>query len=1231
MCLKAQGTADVLGTVTDATGAVVPNAVVTLTNVGTNVSTTTKSASNGDFIFPGVQLGTYTVKVDASGFSTFVAAPFTVAVGDRARVDATITVGQQATTVEVTGAAPALHTDTGSLSTLETSQSIENLPINGRNVVRLVWLTAGATPAGGIATGLSPDDRRATSEYSVNGQNSFVNNNMIDGVDNNEALIATVAIKPSVDAIQEVSVATNVYDASYTKTGGGNVNVITKSGSNTFHGSTYEFFRNAALNTNPNYQFPANYTGCTSSGCTGLNLTPFQPKPGFRQNQYGASLGGPVKKDKTFFFGDYERFQQASGLPSVVTVPTLCNRGLAVCPDGKMQLGDFSDIPLISAPGGSNQSCVQNGTSCPYVDVPASAINPIGLAYLSMYPLPDAPGIASNYVSNPTRTQTSDTFDVRIDQHFSDKNTLYGRYSFNNVNTLVPDSSPAVKLTSAQDPLISGSVTVHPGLFGGTNSLPGPNHTREQGLALSYNHVFSSNLVFTGKASYLRSFINSLSVNGATNGLAGALGFPCNAISCVNTGVPATNGIPVASPTGLGMLGDAIFVPILYLDNTFQYSGAVTWTKGSQTIKAGAGFIRRRATFGQSNNAKGDFAFNGSFTGVPGADLLEGLSSGGGLQLRALTLVQPGLRSWEPGVYIQDDWRAKRWLTLNLGMRYDIFTPYTEKDGRIANWNPSTGYMTSPSIPGAQQSGTTAGILTNYYNIAPRFGFAISLPSKTVVRGGFGLSFFQDNIGSTSSLINPPFAFNFNCQTQNEGNTNSACSAPFASSATANYGPAPAVPTSTVGQTGGPLLSAGAPAPILNVSQVLAPLSCPITALPSSPGCTALGGNNYATFSPSNVFLPNFPNNYLEEYSLQLEKQVGQNVLTIGYVGNLGRHLRTSTYNPTNKPNPDPTTPNNPLATAYPWLNNESFGIQDKWGSSSYQSMQASFVRRFSKGLTVNANYTWAHSIWDGQGACQPVISFSMLGYGNATKYQYPCYYDNPGSPANPIVVQTVDAGSLNSGNSGQDVRHRITWGVNYDIPFGKSSKGIEKALIGGWSANTAGAWQTGTPFSVSNGVSGVTGVGSSGRPDQICSGSGNHSKLLGWINPNCFVLETQNTFGNEHANQLFGPHQRDLDFSIFKTFGLTEHLKMEFRTEVFNLFNTANFANPSASLGCYGPYVSNGAGGQKCSNVSSSGEKANLFNPGNPTGLLPGTITGLSSGANYNSRQIQFALKLLF
>jgi hypothetical protein len=1255
LCARAQGTADVLGTVTDAGGGVIPNAKVTLTNVGTGISQTTQSSPAGDYIFPAVLIGTYTVKVEAPGFTTTTIAPFTVATGDRARADATLQVGQQATTVEVTAAAPALHTDTASLNTLVTSKEVTDLPLNGRNIVNLVWLSAGAQPATGLVSGSGPDDRRQTSGYSVNGQNAYVNSNMIDGMDNNEIQLGGSAVRPSVDAIQEVNVSTNNFDASYTKTGGANVDVVTKSGTNSFHGTGYEFFRNAVLNTNPAYQFPAGYTlpsggSCHDPSCATLTLTPLLPKPAFRQNQFGGSLGGPIKKNKTFFFGDYEGLIKATGTPSSNTVPTLCNRGMAVCPDGKTQFGDFSDQPQLSQAGGSLTGCNQNSTACPgYLPPAQTPYDPIGLAYFSMYPLPNGPAglLTGNYSSSPVTTYNSKSFDARFDQHFSDSNTLFVRYSFNNVNVLVPGAFPAVTLTSAQDPLITGSVTVHPGPQGSfAGPLPGPSHARQQGFALSYSHVYSANLVLSLKAGVTRSLIHTLPLDGNQPNLGTALGFPCNGASCVSSGTNnQTGGIPNITVSGeFSSIGGDPFVPITHIDNTFDYRAALTWIRGSQTIKFGADLVRRRNIFAQSNNPMGTFTFTGAYLGTPGLDLLAGLSTG---ITRQVLVSQPHLRSWEPGGYVQDDWRVKHWLTLNLGVRYDIFTPYTESNGNFANFSPSIGLMVSPSIAGYQKSGPTAGIKTSYRDVAPRFGFAFTLPDKTVVRGGFGLSYFVDNIGSTSSMINPPFASNFTCTNQNKSGTNNACGSPFTNGAVQHYGNTLVTNnSSTINFSGGALFSQGEPVPSLNLLSVLAPASCTATSIPTSVGCTFVGGDFYAANNPSAAFLPAQPNNYLEVYNLSVEKQFKANVISLGFVGNLGRDLRTTTYNPTNKPNY--TVYFNPLAAlpngsggvlpgAFPWLNSSSFSQQNKWGSSSYQSMQASYVRRFTNGLSATVNYTWSHSIWDGQGYCQPVISYSELGYGSGPNYQYPCLYDNLKNPgvANAIVVQTPDAGSFNTANSTFDVRHRVTFEANYDLPFAKSAKGIEGGLVKGWSANLAGAWQTGLPFSVANGAN-KTGTASAGSPDAICDGEGhNHTELMGWVNTSCFTLPSQNTFGTARKQDLFGPHQRDADFSIFKTFSVTEKLNMQFRAEVFNLFNTPNFANPSgagATLSCYGAVTPNPSGnGGTCANAADSTNKANAYNASNLNAVLPGTITSLANATEYNSRQIQFALKFIF
>ena len=1205
--LAQQNTADVVGTVTDTTGAVVPGATVTITNMGTNISQTTSTGASGDYTFALLQVGTYTVKVESKGFKTFSAPNVTLAAGDRARVDAPMQVGDVSQTVEVSGSvAPALQTDSSTLGSLVTSQAVQDVPLNGRNFIKLVQLAPGVTEGSptSIQAGGRPDDRRQTAAFSANGQSETYNNQMIDGMDNNERIIGTIGVRPSVDAIQEVNVSTNLYDASVSRTAGGVVDVITKSGSNAFHGSAYEFLRNAVLNANPNYRFPTNQLG---------GLQPTLKNPAYRQNQYGGSIGGPIRQDKTFFFGDFEQLRIAQGKVFTSTVPTLCERGLAVCPDGLTQFGDFSDSPSISAPGGSNAPCtstagpLQYGTSaCPYVVIPAASVTPLGRAYFNMYPLPTSSALTNNFTTNQAATQNSTTFDVRVDQHISDRDSFYGRYSYNNVATLTPGGLPDVTITPAEDSNLSSNLTLSPG----SNTcfcFPGTAQERQQGLAVAYVHVFRPDLLLNLKAGYLRSFILSEPQNYG-RAVSTALGFPCNPTSCVNVpGNTYATGL-VGVNTNFVQLGAAQFTPELQIDNTFQYSGALTWNKGAHSIKMGLAVIRRQATIGQSSNGTGTFTFSGGFTGEQGGDLLEGISSA---PARALTLVAPGFRTWEPSAYVQDDWRTRHWLTLNLGIRYDIFTPYTEKRGRLVNWDPTNGLLVSPSMPGAQQSNATGGVATNYLDVAPRFGFAATLKHNTVLRGGFGLSFFPTNYASGAAFKNAPYNFGFACGPQNGAGTATACSGPYASPATVNYGPPPGN-NSSVGLTGGSLLAAGLPSPVLNINTAVPP-----------PVCSFVNNATYSSTCPNNPFTtnaiseitwPNYPWSYLEQFNLQAQKEFSGNVVTVGYVGELGRHTGL-TLNMNSFSNYAQTVL--PLATEFPWLAKNSIGPAYNMGTSSYNGLQTAFQRRFKGGLTVNFGYTWSHSLVDGGASCNPNVSPQDLGFGDEPQTPVnPCYYDNPASPANPIAV-TALKNRFGVANSGEDVHDRFTWTANYQIPFGKSLTGVTGELLKGWGINAAGSWQTGLPFTVTNGQN-LTGV-TAGNPDQICSGRVSTPSLLHWFNTGCFEeqqdfvqLGQKRTYGNELGSQLFGPPQRRLDFSLFKEFPVREQIRLQFRTEVFNLFNTANFGNPSSAISLY----------------DSSGKGTNQTS-GGLNALPVGAITTLNT--NGNPRQIQFGLKVLF
>jgi Carboxypeptidase regulatory-like domain len=1197
-----QSTADIIGTVTDASGAVIPGATVTLTNVATNVTQTAMTTGSGDYTFTLLPAGTYSVKVASAGFKTYSAPNITVAIGDRARLDAKMEVGEATQTVEVSGVAPALQTDTSTIGTLVTAQAVEDVPLNGRNFVNLVQLSAGVSVGAqnDLTSGNRPDDRRLSSEFTVNGQGTDINNNMIDGMDNNERFIGTIGVRPSVDAIQEVNVQTNLYDASVGRTAGGVVNLITKSGTNNFHGSAYEFFRNAVLNANPNYTFGGSE----------------QPNPPFRQNQYGASIGGPIKKDKFFFFGDFERFKNAIGTPVTDTVPTLCERGTQMvaaqaafehkavpsvsCPDGTVPTlpGDFSQVSAISGLGGVGAA----GTAA---NIPAGALNPIGEAIFSMYPLPTNAGTApGNYHGAPQRTQTNETYDFRLDEHISDRDSIFGRYSFNNTNTFTPPDFPEIDLKSV-DPFWTGSdIKVFPNA--GSGNFAGPAKQRAQGTSISYVHIFRPDLLLNLSFGYLRYAIQSLDVNASTTkNASNLLGIQCTATDCVNFGGVSANGLVEVdfpgssspynnqfcyftcngnpSQGGWQQLGEEEYVPLQTWDNTYREAAGITWNKGAHSIKFGVALIRRQLTNYQSQDGIGTYFVTGNYTGTPGGDLLEGLSSS---IFRTYYLVSPGYRSWEPSAYVQDDYRAKRWLTLNMGVRYDIFTAFNEKRGRISNWDPATGLVVGPSIPGSQQSGTSALVPTPYHDFAPRLGFAATLKNNLVVRGGYGISFFPGTNGSGATLRNQPFGFSFQCSQQVASGLNSACSGPLGGTATANYSTQCPGTNCPVGLTGGNPFSSGIPVPFLNVNQVFVPANCTIASCPNNP---------YQSGVP-NAYWPYYTDPYLQAFNLQIQKEFAGNVLTVGYVGELGRHLG-ATYNPNGLSNYTQTQ--TPLAAQFPWLASTSAAISEgaaPWGTSSYNGLQTTLVRRFKSGLTAQINYTWSHALDEDVIApiCQPTISDSFLGFGNGPAYTNPCFYDNVKNPGSPLSVTKVTGGKFGSGNAAADVRNRLAGTFNYELPFGKSMTGVEGVLVKGWAVNGAFSLQSGDPYTIT--TSAAEGFGG-GRPDEVCNPKSGPKTFADWgINASCFKNPTFNTYGTEENNQFNGPYHKDLDMSLFKDFSIWEQVHMQFRTEVFNLFNTPNFSAPTGQT----------------------------F--GFPT---LGQVSSLNN--NYNAREIQFALKLLF
>jgi outer membrane receptor protein involved in Fe transport len=1089
-------TADVVGRVTDATGAVVPNAIVKLTNQDTNVAREITANESGDFVFNLLPPGRYSLRVEKAGFKVHNVQDIALAAGDRTRADAQMAVGTASESVQVTAEGAALQTDSSSLGTSVSGKLVQDLPLNGRNYIQLAQLAPGVTagPANGLATGTRPDDRRLNSSFSVNSQDPVANNNMIDGMDNNERLIGTIGVRPSIDAIQEFKVQTNLYTAEVTRTSAGVINILTKSGTNGFHGSAFEFLRNDKLDANGNF----NFTGGTQLA-----------KQKFRQNQFGGSLGGPIKKDKTFFFTDYEGLKIRQGIPITAQVPT-----------AKQRIGDFSEgctagfNPSGICANAAQQISVANSIGgVPTGSVPfnrldqapyRTLLDPFAMKIAALYPLPNGPGVNTiNYASSPIRPQDAKTFDGRVDHGFSSSTTLFARYSYNGVNTVQPTGFPAVN-------------GINPG---GLFAFAGPNDTSAHGAQLNLVHVFRPNLLLELKAGYLRASIQSKTVNDGKN-TANDFGFPCNAVSCVNVGDTQTYGFPrMIMNSGFQELGDAVFVPLLQYDNTFQYNGAVTWTHGTHNLKFGASLIRRQYALIQSASGRGAFTFNVSSTSAPVplnngfGNFLLGVPS---TIARATSLYLPGYQGWETGTYVQDDWRVNRRLTLNLGVRYDIFTTKTEKHNRLANFDP----VSSVILVAGQNSSATTNIGTDHHDFAPRLGFAATLGKGMVLRGGFGLSFFPMDYTSGVALKNPPFTGTLSCGPSTTGSlTNTGCPAGIG------------------------LLSQGIPVP-LQVSNFP----------------TTSNGNldltRIVTSSISAVALDNASSLNMQ-FNVVLEKQFGNNVVTAGYVGMRGRDLMMAVPDinralPTGTATPNPR----PFAASAPRITGISYYTTQ--GESSFNSLQLTFNRRLAKGFSVTSGFTYQSSMDDITG-----LGTSTGGYGNL---------------AGPLSQVVSNIRAYDWATSDFNIKNRWSFGGNYELPFAKSMRGIGGQALAGWQLNGSVVWQTGLPFTVTDAtaVSGVIGL-TTERPNLVSDNIRAATPTVGsnglFLNPAAFALPATSASGNTKLgtaprNIGYGPNQSVMSMSVFKTFRVTERMGLQFRTEIFNLPNHPVFGNPNVTFG---------------------------------------------------------------
>lgn len=734
-----QSTAGLNGSIKDATGALIPNARVAVTNAETGVQRDGVSDAAGLYDIRLLQPGTYNIAVQKDGFRQITRESVHLEVNQVARIDFVMQLGAVTEAVEVAEAAPLLESSNSSVGQVIEAKAVSDLPLNGRNFAQLAILSPGAIgvgygPAGTIGSGSRPDDTRPGAELMVNGNREMSNNFMLDGVDDNFRRNALITVRPSVEDILEFKIQTNLFGAEQGRNSGATVNVVTKAGTNQYHGSAFEFIRNNDLDAR-------NF----------FNAKTTARQPPFHQNQFGASVGGPVVRNRLFFFTDYEGFRKQQGtVTSVNTVPTVAERQ-----------GDFSAVrpiydpaSVVATPGTASG---YTRTEFPNDRIPANRFDSVTSRLVQAYPLPSAAGLVGNQFTNPVLGQQYDQGDVRVDYALSARDSVFGRFSRQDTRTQTPSTFGFRDVPGVSIPLNLGNS----GTYAGTNRQTAYN------AVAAITHTFNPTLLADFRMGFSRFNMHNLDSQAPSNGpgLGTQLGVP------FSNQLPQANGIPIFNISGYTGIGGPAAIPTIRLENTFNPLINFTKVRGRHTLKFGTSLVRRQIIDFQMNQGNGLFSFDANFTANPNSpagtgDGIAGLLLGAYTSLsQDLQLVWAGIRVIELGSYMADDWKVTSRLTLNLGLRYESLPPPVEVANRFMNLNNLTGRVLISGF----NTGRHLGIQTQWKLFAPRFGFAYQLLSNTVLRGGFGLFYNASGTGGGLYRMHryPPFAVN-NAMTVNQ-------------------------------------------------------------------------------------------------------------------------------------------------------------------------------------------------------------------------------------------------------------------------------------------------------------------------------------------------------------------------------------------------------------------------------------------------------------------------------
>ena len=1073
--------AAITGKVTDPSGASVPEAKVTATDIERGSLVTTTTNSDGIYDLPQVPIGIYNVKVEHTGFQAAQESNITLVLNQVARLDFQLKVGDVATSVEVTGtSAPLVQTDSTQISTVMDAHAIANLPLETRNYNQLALLTPGAvtTSPGAFNTGLSTFN---SGRPYINGNREQANYYLLDGIDNNEFVDNNVAFSPSVDAIQEFNIIANNPSADLGHFLGGVISVSIKSGSNQFHGDAFEFLRNDFFNAN---EWSRNFSPDPT-----VNGTP----PKLRWNEFGATLGGPIRKNKLFFFADYQgsRFDTPA-TSSPVSTFTVQN-----------STGNLSDIPGITLhypgttvpmPANLSQAAIcgagQTFGSSPCIN----GLSPTALKILGVLPKPDLPGTnngTQNNLSNAQQTYTNgDQGDAKVDWNASEHDRFFARYSQQYITQPTINSQPLLYNSN------------------GNNIFPLKN-----GM-FNYTRTFSPTIVneFRAGVNYFPAEGNIQ--GGTTTGTAGLIpGQPTSFLPGLYFA-----GAPVGGSHNGPFAFGTVDAPEIFHQTTISVEDNISMIHGSHTMHAGFQFERYRNNYVpavSSDGAAGQVGFSGQYSGNAEADFLLGLPSymayGQGF---AGTV---GQRNSAIGAFIQDDWRVTSRLTLNLGLRWELFTPIYEVGNRMTNFNEITG-----QIELAGQNGNSRALYNQYNGIAnflPRIGAAWTpFDKNTVIRAALSRSSFQEGTGEYNRLAtNSPW--NIDLVNQPSAGTNGAIPA---NQVTLDQGFA------ALGSSGG--------CSTANVTS--APASC-------------FGGIRV------HITDPNYRPAVSNQWNLSIQHQFGNSTtVQVAYIGQHSDHLADILFANQKVLLPNGTAVPGPYLSGNPTLKNEigQARLNETTGIQNYNAVQISVQRRLSQGLELSFNYGFSKCLTN------------AMGY-------YGRYGDSTASQASADKAFQEYAYNLNLdyGLCDHDVTNVFTGYVTYDVPFGhgrqfgsNAHKAVD-AVLGGWQANAIVTLHGGFPMSIYD-FSDPSGTGSAEpRPDCIALSKstpyaenpnpGQNGYL--WFNPATMAHPAPGTLGNCPVSSERGPGLKNLDFSLSKQFAITERQSLEFRAEAINALNT--------------------------------------------------------------------------